>query len=349
MSDTPGWTSPSPEDPPPSAGWGTPAPPGAPPPPGQNWSGAAGAAPSWGATPGGYGAPPVTKPGVIPLRPLGLGEILDGAITTMRTYPKATLAFGAVVAAFTQLLQFFMLTKLISDAQSALTQQEVDAFLAESFVLRVLLTITTYVANTILTGCIAAVVSEAILGRSATLSEAWGRVRRRFWALIGTALLSGLIIFGGFLLLVLPAFYFAVVFALAGPVLILENASPTRALRRSWDLVKGNWWRVFGIILLTYLIAGMIGFVIQVPFGLAGGTGLLVAQEDAASLSTGDIALLAFAAAIASAITGPFISGVMSLLYVDRRMRREGLDVTLAATAAQQTAGPQLGMGYPTA
>ena len=37
------------------------------------------------------------KPGVIPLRPLGLGEILDGSFATIRRNPKATLGIAAIV------------------------------------------------------------------------------------------------------------------------------------------------------------------------------------------------------------------------------------------------------------
>src|SRR6266700_7483461 len=104
MTEGPGWT-------PPEQGAGsspTPPPPGyggyggsgqAPPPPGYGgYGGYGGPWPPPGY--GGYGAPwppPAPKPGVIPLRPVSMGEILDGSIATIRRNPKATLGFTAVV------------------------------------------------------------------------------------------------------------------------------------------------------------------------------------------------------------------------------------------------------------
>lgn len=84
MSDTPGWTSPDPSQQPSGA-------PAQQPPsePGEHPYGAAPAPP-----------PPASEstPGVIPLRPLGLGEILDGAISTIRAHWRVVLGMSAVIA-----------------------------------------------------------------------------------------------------------------------------------------------------------------------------------------------------------------------------------------------------------
>jgi hypothetical protein len=280
---------------------------------------------------------------VIPLRPLGLGEILDGSITTMRTYPKATLGFAAVISAISQLLMFFLIDGFIQDATSAAAVGETASIEADLVIFGLMVLLVTAVGGLILSGCLTAVMGQAVLGRPVSLSEAWAKVRPRIWALIGAALLSLLIIVGGTLLLVLPGIYFYVAFSLATPALILENQPVTKALRRSWDLVKGTWWRVFGILLLTNMIAGFVGNILELPFGFAGGAFSQFSDPNE-TLSTGDLAWQSLAGLISTTVTGPFVAGVTVLLYVDRRMRREGLDVTLAATAAQQAA-----QQYPTA
>src|SRR4051794_32416621 len=64
-------------------------------------------APAWGAPPPGWDRPyaaTAPRPGIIPLRPLGVGELLDGAFTAMRRYPRATLGLSAIIAAVQQLL-----------------------------------------------------------------------------------------------------------------------------------------------------------------------------------------------------------------------------------------------------
>ncbi len=66
---------------------------------------------SWG-TP--YAAPPPPRPGIVPLRPLGVGELLDGAFAAIRRYPRATLGLAAavmlVVTAVEVLTQWWLLS-----------------------------------------------------------------------------------------------------------------------------------------------------------------------------------------------------------------------------------------------
>src|SRR5215472_2329483 len=100
-----------PPPPPPPPGAGQPGPPGQP-----RWYGP----PAGQAPPGGYGYPPpppgygprpygpwqqqAPKPGVIPLRPLSVGELLDGAFTSIRRNPKATLGIAAVLLTFSAVI-----------------------------------------------------------------------------------------------------------------------------------------------------------------------------------------------------------------------------------------------------
>ncbi|HEX8865826.1 MAG TPA: hypothetical protein VF821_09245, partial [Lentzea sp.] len=101
MSETPGWSSPDqqpnqPQQPPqPPPGYYAPPPP----PP--------------------TGPAPTIKPGVIPLRPLAVGEIIDGAITTMRKYPVLLLGAAAVVAAITQIAGLLVQLPFLSDLTAA--------------------------------------------------------------------------------------------------------------------------------------------------------------------------------------------------------------------------------------
>src|SRR5262249_60338781 len=72
-------------------------------------------------------------------------------------------------------------------------------------------------------------------------------------------------VFGSIAALVLTVWIW-IRFSLAAPAVILEGAGPIAALRRSWQLVRGSWWRVFGISLLALLDVILIGLVLQVPF-----------------------------------------------------------------------------------
>jgi hypothetical protein len=115
---------------------------------------------------------------------------------------------------------------------------------------------------------------------------------------------------------------------------MLEKAGIVTSMRRSWDLVAGAWWRTFGIYLLGSIIASIVTSVIAIPFVLVG-TVLSIA-----SLSSGSSTLpasyllgVSIASLVSSTIVIPFTSGIVALLYIDRRIRREALDIELVRAA----------------
>ncbi|CAM5588285.1 hypothetical protein SMICM304S_10205 [Streptomyces microflavus] len=56
--------------------------------------------------------------------------------------------------------------------------------------------------------------------------------------------------------------------ALAAPALMLERQGIIASLRRSAKLVRGAWWRTFGILALTQLLVLLVSFVVSIPFGI---------------------------------------------------------------------------------
>lgn len=322
MTNPPGWNAPDPashgqEPPPPGAwtgsgthpGWGDGGggiPPGSGPPPGAG-HGSPGAGqgppPGSGPPPGAGHGPPSPKPGIIPLRPIGLGEILDGAVTYIRQNPKATLGLSAIIVGISNII--VLLAQLLifrgagqlaelepADFNSA---EEILQVFAPSIAVGALTVVVTVLANLVLTGMLTAVVGRAVLGEHATMGRAWRQVAPRIPALLGAALLIvGMI--GGLLLcflapgLLLAAFGSAaagaglavlafiawiplavwvyVLFSLATPTIVLERAGVRAALGRSRRLVLGSWWRVFGILALALLITILIQAVLSAPFSI---------------------------------------------------------------------------------
>ncbi len=339
----------------------------------QSW-GQPPAQPGWGSGTGWGWQPPTVKPGVIPLRPLGVGEILDGAVTTIRRNPGPMLGLSAIVAVVTQLLGLglswllFREDSAVDSLSPTATDEEVLSALTDVFGVGAIVLVVTWVATVILTGILTVVVSRAVLGERLSAHEAWQAARRRLPKLLLLTLVYSLIWLAPFLvvgalalalglagadgdaggglavLLLLAAIPVAiwlyVRYALAGPSLMLEStASPDGAarpvgvrgaLRRSAALVRGSWWRVFGILLLVLLIVLIISNVISVPFSLP----IFILGADASGgqlLLT--LVLSALGGVVGATITAPFTAAATVLLYVDRRIRREGLDIDLARAA----------------
>jgi hypothetical protein len=94
--------------------------------------------------------------------------------------------------------------------------------------------------------------------------------------------LFGLIVVAGILLAVVPGIVFFVWFALAGPVVKLERRGPVDALRRSRQLVRGSFWRVFAIVIPVELATDALVDVTAEAGTLALGESLLAEWAGAA-------------------------------------------------------------------
>ncbi len=204
-----------------------------------------------------------------------------------------------------------------------------------AFLLALLSEVLFIVMTVALSGCLITVISEAVLGRALSPNEAFDRVKPRIPGLAGLALLVGIIVMIGFILLLIPGIFALVALSLSAPAFILERVGVTDSMRRSWELVKGDFWRVLGILLLGLLIVFVIMIVINIPFWIAAGASFVASGGD---VGWGALIILAVGQIIAGTIGQPISAGIVALLYVDRRMRAEGLDVTLAQ-AAQQGGG----------
>ncbi|OKI28392.1 hypothetical protein [Streptomyces sp. CB03911] len=367
----PGQSSPHGSTPPPwGGGYGGP-PPGGPKP----WGGAPGGQPwggqPWGGQPGGW--PQSPKPGVIPLRPLGVGEILDGAFSTVRRHWRTTLGISLGLAVLQQTIVVLIQWQSYQNPDSVLPV--VSALVSVPLTLLI---------GVVATALLTMVVSRAILGREVTVGEAWRDSRPRVLQLLGLTLLNFLILLGfavvalapvvGYLLAsgsdrndgvvgLLAVFAFAVGVAaywvvvqlsLAAPALMLEKQGIRAAFSRSLRLVRGSWWRVCGITLLGTVLVSIIAGIIEIPFSLVGvvmagdellGDSLTAGLDPA--LPLGALVVIAVGGVIGGAVTIPAGAAINVLIYVDQRIRREALDIELTRAAGLAEPGP-VGPAGPT-
>jgi hypothetical protein len=274
------------------------------------------------------------KPGVIPLRPLRVGEILDGAITTMRKHAALMVGAAAAVMAVVQLLNALVMVSLQDQLQTVeagatLTEDQALNLLGDFAGATGLTVVVTVLATTFLSGFLTVVIGKAVLGRPVRAGEVWTEIRPLLLPLLGLTIIYTLIVVVGLIVFIIPGIWLYVMFALATPALVLERGRIFTALGRSRLLVRGSWWRTFGILLLAAIIAAIISMIIALPFDLLGGGAAL----GNSAMSTGGIWLSALGGVVAGAITYPFSAGVTALLYIDQRMRKEGMDIELARAA----------------
>lgn len=336
-----------------------------------------GATPGYGSAPGygnapGYGAGPgygggqnggmnelamrrmtwaQMKPGIVPIRPLGVGDMIGGSFSLIRFNAKATLGMTFAVAAIAGIFMFGL---------SALFNALNLGFIDEATGMSSGAMLTNFVLPLViglLMGPLTIVAIEAVRGNKISPKDAWQAFRPNLgkyilyfvllsiisvvltalvvliaialiaatdgsgWAILFTILLIlGLIV--GFM-------YLYVKLLAAVPVIANEGLGPAQAIKRSWKLVQGGFWRTLGAYLLMSLIIQFIATVIAIPLGLIvmlGGTIFVSSASAAASLA---YTMTTLVQVIAVMVSSPLSAALVALVYVNQRIRNEGYDIEI--------------------
>ena len=85
-----------------------------------------------------------------------------------------------------------------------------------------------------------------------------------FWKYLGGAILSGLIILGGLILLIVPGIYFAVKLQFVTYLIIDQGLGPIDAIKKSWEITGGNFWNLFlfGLVIVLINVLGFLALVV---------------------------------------------------------------------------------------
>jgi hypothetical protein len=296
-----------------------------------------------------YGAM-APKPGCIPLRPLTVSDILGGAFQAIKRNARTVLWLSAGAGAAQALIALVVQRYASAQGKRAIDQSDpahpvvhwdqLGKLVGSTFGLSLLGSL----FAAVLTGMVVVVVTEDVVGRTASLELVWSKVRSRFWRLILLSLLVSLLSALGLVLCLAPGIWLWGIWAVAVPALIIENRGITGALRRSANLVRGTFWRVWGIRALGFAITLVLGSAVSAvvaalasavtgdrPAGFLGTSG-------GGTLSWTYLLLSAVGTAALVTLTAPFQASLDSLLYVDLRMRKENLAIELqqAASAVRQ-------------
>ena len=347
------------------------APPAAPPPPGYQLAPAA--APSWTPPPkpGLIPLRPLTLGAILgasfrvlrrnPRPTFGISLLLQGIATIV--------GFGVV-----GLVALFAFSRV-----DFATGDNVDTISAGSYALGGLSLLVpialSLISSALLQGIIVLEVSRATLGEKQKFSQLWARGRGRLGALIGWTILlavAGIVALGiivglivlfvstlgtvgivlGVLLGIVGGLGLAVVYAwlttklaFVSSALVLERLSIRGAIARSWSLTRGYFWRTFGIQLLVFVILYVASQIVSTPVSVIGSLVIALTDPNGQVSATTVIyyAIYFFVivalALVIGAITAVVETSTTALLYIDLRIRKEGLDLDLARFVEARQAG----------
>jgi hypothetical protein len=331
---------------------------------------------------------PPPRPGLFPLRPLDFGTIFSTVFRVLRRNPRPI--FGVAVG-LTALASFLtgaavsIIALVATDRVARAAPADAEAIALGAGALIIISAVATgalsVVATAILQGIVAIEVASASLGERLSIRQIVARGRGRWGALIGWSLLltaavavtlvallalvvgmlalgdvNGLVwglllgIAGGLGMLVL-GFWLWIKLVFVAPTLMLERRTLGRGIVRAWTLVRGRFWRTFGILLLLTFIVQTAAGVVTAPFNLGAiFAGTLVnptgdATADLTVLIGTNLVAVALGAVV-GAVGAVLTSAAATLLYVDARMRDEGLDLDLQRATEARASGTEANDPY---
>jgi hypothetical protein len=265
-----------------------------------------------------------------PLQPLTAGDMVDGGLRAWKLAPGTMMAVAAVFTIPAQVLLGLLtrdtvddvsISQTLSEAFSATGPDDVESgFGSDTFFVGLLVQ---GLALAFATGAVARIVTGWYTAHHVTFAEAVRASVGRAWALVAAWVLVHVVEGAFALVLFVPALVPMAWYSVVSVVVVCERTGPLRAMGRSYALVKRRFWPVVGVcslvaagdvVLSAALTAlGAVYLEAELPAGWAVNT----------AVSAGSLL-----------VTTPFVAGVVTLLYLDLRIRTEGLDIELRAREA---------------
>lgn len=257
------------------------------------------------------------------LRPLSFGEILDGAFVLYRRHFAVFFTTALIPLLPVALLWggFGWLTGNMTDTDDA------TAVFAFALVYPVMI-----VGSLLMWGALIHETARAVEGGPVDRGEAYRAAFRRMLPMVGAGILFMILVVAGTILFIIPGILVMLALFAVWHAVMIEGKGPVEALSRSRELARGAWLRILGVMVVSYII-------IMIPSMLVGATA--GAAMVGAALSSGDpdavegtmgmfSAVTNVLSILLSALTTPFMTAALTLLYYDRRVRTEALDLEMA-------------------
>jgi hypothetical protein len=244
------------------------------------------------------------------MKPRRIGELFAAALDVYGKSWARLMTISALVMVPMTILQYFLWDVVRGTGPSATGGVGARGDFWQATAASAILGILGVFIYQVLVGAVARSAAALLFGRDTTIREAYRYGYARLWSILLVSILVGLAVTGALILLVIPGFFVLTRLIVSVPALVVEGKRGRAALRRSWELVAGYGWKVFGTIVLMGLISGLV-------------SGVFAAATDQGWLGQ------ALAAALGSVVTGPFVALVLTLVYLDLRARKEQPRVTV--------------------
>lgn len=304
-----------------------PPPPGGPPPPPPPGAGPSGPGDPWGGR----------RAGIIPLHPMSLGDVLDTAFKLFRaTLGTAVLTVAVVYGPLSLLTSLPGATLELADPADPFAGMS-----GGSVALSLLAIVVAALVGPLVTAAVTILAIHRERGIETSWQDAYRLAGRRYGTILLATLQLFLVTLGAAIAIVIPAgliamasttagvilgviaiipvmLAIAVLFYLIVPVILLEDVGAWESIRRSATLARRRFWPVVGTVIVAALLIGIIGAILSGVFTLG-----------SAVAGSAGFVLQAVGSTVSGLVTVPLTANVALLIYLDLRIRHEGLDIEI--------------------
>ncbi len=179
---------------------------------------------------------------------------------------------------------------------------------------------------TILQGALTAFFTDQVLDRGTPVRDCIIVGLKRAPLLIAVAFITAFSMLLGCLAVCIGFFFVMARLGVAAPVCVVERAGPLTSISRSWQLTEKRFWQTLGVVLFNAIAPAIFNSVLTAVVSLP----LALINQTASTIGS------SAAGWIVSAITTPLATAILVLLYLDLRVRREGLDLQLLGQGLAQ-------------
>lgn len=264
------------------------------------------------------------------LRPLSVGEVLDVSFKIVRQSFSTLAGCVLVVALPLNIVNTLIATSTRDNAFNLDTTTTSSVSTGTQLAGGLLSATLALVLTTLAAAACFRAVSGVYLGERPTVGESLSFAARRLLPVIVLSLLYFFGVLFAILGLLFASLWLSVAWSLSFPALLAEDLGPVAALGRSFRLVKGRWWPTFGSLFVMYLLVLVISAVLGALLGA-----VLIASVDSEVVAG---VLSTIINTLSSLITLPLMASVLTVLYYDLRVRKEGFDLQLLARGVGQDA-----------
>ena len=249
----------------------------------------------------------------VALRPRSTTELIDAAVQLLRQHYMEIVTASAIF-----LIPAFIIRLFLPDVRAGRLPGGEQLF---ALFIGVVITV---IFSIVSTAAVVVVISDSYLGREVSIVSAVQRVINRFWSVLGVAVLQSIITAIGFVAFFIPGLLCLAWLFAGTAIVMIEGKTAVAALARSRQLAAGSVGRILGVLFLTLLLVGVIEIIALFLVGIAG---VFIHAGTALTTLGGNLASL---------LIYPFFTVVITLLYYDLRIRKEGFDLEIMATELAQ-------------